>query len=175
MQATADDLFRALADPTRRAIFERLAIEELPVHALTERAIGRLGDLRNTQEQRFGAYKAHELTDGAAHDLIVRALDTNVVPVTKTLLFREAGIAVPANSGNGFLIDNVSFASSNVSASAGGKDSCKHGGWKTFANPSFKNQGRCIKSMKHQDQHQSGNGHGKNGEQHGNASQGDDD
>jgi DNA-binding transcriptional ArsR family regulator len=36
--ATADDLFRALADPTRRAIFERLALEELPVHALTERA-----------------------------------------------------------------------------------------------------------------------------------------
>ena len=38
MQATADDLFRALADPTRRAIFERLALEELPVHALTKRA-----------------------------------------------------------------------------------------------------------------------------------------
>jgi DNA-binding transcriptional ArsR family regulator len=36
--ATADDLFRALADPTRRAIFERLALGELPVHALTERA-----------------------------------------------------------------------------------------------------------------------------------------
>jgi DNA-binding transcriptional ArsR family regulator len=36
--ATADDLFRALADPTRRAIFERLALEELPVHALTENA-----------------------------------------------------------------------------------------------------------------------------------------
>ena len=39
MQATASDLFRALADPTRRAIFERLAREgELTVHALTERA-----------------------------------------------------------------------------------------------------------------------------------------
>ena len=38
MQATADDLFRVLADPTRRAIFERLALEELPVHALTEGA-----------------------------------------------------------------------------------------------------------------------------------------
>jgi DNA-binding transcriptional ArsR family regulator len=38
VQATADDLFRALADPTRRAIFERLALEELPVHALTEGA-----------------------------------------------------------------------------------------------------------------------------------------
>jgi DNA-binding transcriptional ArsR family regulator len=39
MQATADDLFKALADPTRRAIFERLARDgELTVHALTERA-----------------------------------------------------------------------------------------------------------------------------------------
>ena len=38
MPASADHLFRALADPTRRAIFERLALEELPVHAITERA-----------------------------------------------------------------------------------------------------------------------------------------
>src|ERR1700688_2405994 len=38
VQATADDLFRALAHPTRRAIFARLALEALPVHALTERA-----------------------------------------------------------------------------------------------------------------------------------------
>jgi DNA-binding transcriptional ArsR family regulator len=34
-----DVLFRALADPTRRAIFERLIREgEQPVHALTDRA-----------------------------------------------------------------------------------------------------------------------------------------
>ena len=33
-----DAVFRALADPTRRAIFELLTLEELPVHALTERA-----------------------------------------------------------------------------------------------------------------------------------------
>src|SRR5271170_4388035 len=39
MQAVADDLFKALADPTRRAIFERLAREgEQTVHALTDRA-----------------------------------------------------------------------------------------------------------------------------------------
>ncbi len=39
MQAVADDLFRALADPTRRAIFERLARDgEHTVHALTDRA-----------------------------------------------------------------------------------------------------------------------------------------
>jgi DNA-binding transcriptional ArsR family regulator len=34
-----DDLFRSLADPTRRALFERLSREgELTVHALTDRA-----------------------------------------------------------------------------------------------------------------------------------------
>jgi DNA-binding transcriptional ArsR family regulator len=37
MQAAADNLFRALSDPTRRAIFERLARDgEQTVHALTD-------------------------------------------------------------------------------------------------------------------------------------------
>jgi DNA-binding transcriptional ArsR family regulator len=37
--AVANDVFRALADPTRRAIFERLAREgEQTVHALTDRS-----------------------------------------------------------------------------------------------------------------------------------------
>ena len=39
MQAAADNVFRALADPTRRAIFERLARDgEQTVHALTDRS-----------------------------------------------------------------------------------------------------------------------------------------
>jgi DNA-binding transcriptional ArsR family regulator len=39
MRAAADNLFKALADPTRRAIFERLARDgEQTVHALTARA-----------------------------------------------------------------------------------------------------------------------------------------
>jgi|ERR1700728_3948523 DNA-binding transcriptional ArsR family regulator len=39
MPSAANSLFRALADPTRRAIFERLTRDgELTVHALTERA-----------------------------------------------------------------------------------------------------------------------------------------
>ncbi len=39
MQAVADDVFKALADPTRRALFERLARDgEKTVHALTDRA-----------------------------------------------------------------------------------------------------------------------------------------
>src|ERR1700722_13965989 len=39
MHPVADNVFRALADPTRRAIFERLARDgEQTVHALTNRA-----------------------------------------------------------------------------------------------------------------------------------------
>jgi len=38
------------------------------------------------------------------------------------------------------------------------KSQCKHGGWKTFTAPSFKNQGQCIKALK---------GHGNSG--HGNS------
>jgi hypothetical protein len=30
------------------------------------------------------------------------------------------------------------------------KDQCKHGGWKTFTNPSFKNQGQCVSFVEHQ-------------------------
>jgi DNA-binding transcriptional ArsR family regulator len=39
MQSVTDNVFRALADPTRRAIFERLTRDgEQTVHALTDRA-----------------------------------------------------------------------------------------------------------------------------------------
>ena len=39
MKAVTDSVFRALADPTRRAIFERLARDgEQTVHALTDRS-----------------------------------------------------------------------------------------------------------------------------------------
>jgi hypothetical protein len=57
---------------------------------LIERAVGRLGDLRRSQEQRFGRYKLHELSDSQAHDLIIRSLDAGVIPVTRLpLVLRE--------------------------------------------------------------------------------------
>ena len=33
------------------------------------------------------------------------------------------------------------------------KDQCKHGGWQTFNNPSFKNQGQCVSYVNHHDGH----------------------
>jgi hypothetical protein len=63
---------------------------ERDLPSLIESAVGRLGDLRRTQEQRFDAYKHRELTDGQAHDLIVRSLDARVLPVTRIpLVLRE--------------------------------------------------------------------------------------
>jgi Domain of unknown function (DUF932) len=56
---------------------------ERDLPSLIDRAVGRLGDLRRTQEARFTAYKETELSDGAAHDLVIRSLDGRVVPVTR--------------------------------------------------------------------------------------------
>ena len=42
------------------------------------------------------------------------------------------------------------------------KDQCKHGGWKTFNNPSFKNQGQCVAYVNHHDGHGNDDNHAKN-------------
>jgi len=34
------------------------------------------------------------------------------------------------------------------------KDQCKDGGWATFTNPEFKNEGQCIKFVNHMDEHE---------------------
>ncbi len=49
---------------------------------LIGRAIGQLGTLRHTQDTRFAAYRSREIADGEAHDLVIRALDARVLPVT---------------------------------------------------------------------------------------------
>lgn len=49
---------------------------------LVDRAVGKLGDLRNTQHQRIESYKQTPLDDRQAHDLMVRAIDHHVAPVT---------------------------------------------------------------------------------------------
>jgi len=68
----------------------------------------------------------------------------NRVPMTSKLLFRESGTPNPLNRGNGFLVDGVSLSSSSSSGSPTKKDDCKNGGWQTFDNLSFKNQGDCV-------------------------------
>jgi hypothetical protein len=46
-------------------------------------AVGLLSDMRGQQEERICSYKETELTDPAAHDLVIRAVDANVLPVTQ--------------------------------------------------------------------------------------------
>jgi hypothetical protein len=55
----------------------RFIHRDLP--GLLSHAVAQLGQLRRTQETRFSTYKTAELTDIAAHDLIVQALDARVI------------------------------------------------------------------------------------------------
>jgi hypothetical protein len=62
-------------------------MDDLP--NLIEGAVGRIGTLRKTQEQRFLAYQGHEISDREAHDLFIQALDAKVLPVTRLPLAIE--------------------------------------------------------------------------------------
>lgn len=64
--------------------------------------------------------------------------------IVKTVLFRESGGANTADAGKGFLIDNLSLASSTLVGPPTDKNQCKNGGWAAFNNPAFKNQGDCV-------------------------------
>jgi len=46
-------------------------------------AVGRLADMRGQQDERISRYKETEISDPAAHDLVIRAVDANVLPVTQ--------------------------------------------------------------------------------------------
>ena len=46
-------------------------------------AVGRLGDLRDQQGRRIEAYRNAALTDVQFHDLAIRAIDADVIPVTR--------------------------------------------------------------------------------------------
>ena len=50
---------------------------------LIAKAVGQLVDLRHTQTERFATYKQTELTDAQAHDFLIRAVDAQVVPITR--------------------------------------------------------------------------------------------
>lgn len=59
----------------------RFIERDLP--GIVHTAVGRLADMRGRQDERIHAYKEAELTDPAAHDLVIRAVDANVLPVTQ--------------------------------------------------------------------------------------------
>jgi len=56
---------------------------ERDLPGLVLKSIGRLVDLRGRQEKRFLTYQHSEITHCQANDLIIRAMDARVLPVTK--------------------------------------------------------------------------------------------
>lgn len=56
---------------------------ELDLPGLVMRAVGRLTEARGLQDDRIAAYKAAAVSDPAAHDLLVRAVDTGALPVRR--------------------------------------------------------------------------------------------
>lgn len=56
-------------------------LRDLP--SLVSRAVGGLVQMRHAQDLRFSAYKATDLSEAQANDLIVRTYDAGIVPITK--------------------------------------------------------------------------------------------
>jgi hypothetical protein len=72
------------------------------------------------------------------------SLDPNTHTVD-SLLLRTSGSAAPLTFGKGFLLDNFRLNSGPILIGPPtSKDQCKNGGWQTFNNPKFKNQGQCV-------------------------------
>ncbi len=64
--------------------------------------------------------------------------------IVKTVEFRESGTANPADTGSGFLFDNLSLLSGTIPANIPStKDQCINNGWKNYGS-TFKTQGDCV-------------------------------
>jgi uncharacterized protein DUF932 len=66
----------------------RFIERDLP--GLVNRAVGLFSEKRGNETRRIEIYKQTELTDLVMHDLMIRALDSRVVPVTKLPAVLEA-------------------------------------------------------------------------------------
>ncbi len=74
--------------------------------------------------------------------------------IVKTVIFRTSGAANLADAGNGFLFDNLSLLSGPILVGPPTNiNQCKNNGWKTFNNPTFRNQGQCVDFVYHQNEH----------------------
>lgn len=70
--------------------------------------------------------------------------ESNPTRTVDSLIFLTRGPAFPANDGKGFFIDNVSMTTDEQASTPTSIDECKDGGWASFNNPTFKNQGDCV-------------------------------
>lgn len=69
--------------------------------------------------------------------------------IVKTVLLRVGGAPAPTTVNNGYLVDNLTLNSLSPVGSPTNKDQCKKDGWKTFDDPTFKNQGQCVSYFNH--------------------------
>jgi hypothetical protein len=80
----------------------------------------------------------------------INALGANT-PVTGIQLVVDSGWAFP-NTGQSFTFTSVTVNGMTLNLSSPtSKDQCKKGGWQTFVNPTFKNQGQCVSWVNHQE------------------------
>ncbi len=59
----------------------RFIERDLP--GIVAQAMGRIAAMRHEQDQQIAAYKSRLLSDRTVHDLVVRAVDAGVIPVTQ--------------------------------------------------------------------------------------------
>ncbi len=63
----------------------RFLERDLP--GIVTQAVGRLSEMRTQQANRIDAYKQKGIQDRTTHDLMVRAVDSRVIPVTQLPFF----------------------------------------------------------------------------------------
>ena len=59
----------------------RFIERDLP--SVVTQAVGCLSEMRVQQDERISIYKSCEITDAIAHDLMIKSVDSGVIPVTK--------------------------------------------------------------------------------------------
>jgi len=80
----------------------RFIERDLP--GIVAQAVGRLSEMRTQQDDRIALYKQTRIQDKTAHDLLVRAVDARIIPVTQLPLvlseWREPSHAEFTQNGN---------------------------------------------------------------------------
>lgn len=126
--------------------------------------------------------------DGSNIQLYVDGVLVATQPQTGAIFNSSQGLLIGANDGfggsnrkftNGIVDDvkiyNVSLGEITPTPTLVGpptnKNQCKDGGWKTFNNPTFKNQGQCVEYVEHHngkghDDDKDHDGHGNNTNHH---------
>lgn len=85
------------------------------------------------------------LHTGTSWEDYFRDAEGNPTRTVSRVLYRTSGTAAPATAGNGFLIDNLALATYGPPPTSA--EQCKRDGWRSFTNPTFKNQGDCIQFL----------------------------